>query len=334
MRAAGVLRRPLSHVSGIAICLCLLAAAPADARLPAITGSIDQPGYTLVALGQNESSRAVRVKDRFKLVPPTRKVTLQLRDRSGTLFGPVKIGAVGGGKVVAVKAGAKLGVIRIHENFGAPVRMVKRRWLVVRGGSKPHRKKKAKDRGARTRKHEDVTSRVTPAGESSPSTGRFGQLSSDDDLTDDEPDDSVANAALLVAIGAAAIAVTSLLTQAITRLPRRRRRVDVHVGLALPVYQDHAGAWTIFIELVNRTEQPIRWTAAELELKDGRIMHFVEYPRGGELPAVVQPNDSHRTWASCTELEQNGLDLHERVVAVAKTDGGDAFRSEPTRLRR
>jgi hypothetical protein len=323
------------QASGIAmvIALCLLAAAPADARRPAITGSIDQPGFTLVALGSNEASRAVRVHHRFKLVPPARTVTLQLRDRSGTLFGPVKIRAKGGGRVLAVKEGAKLGLIRIQNNFGASARKVARKWLVVRGGSKPRNgKRKKKDRG-KSGKTGDEAPVSSPANESPPTS--VDQVSTQDGLTvGNDADDSTADAALVVAIAAAAIALLSLLTQAVTRIPRRRRRVDVVVGLALPVYQDHTGEWTIFIELVNRTEQPIRWTGAELELKDGRLMHFVEYPRGGELPAVVQPDDSHRTWASCTELERNGLDLHERVVAVAKTAGGDVFHSEPTRLRR
>jgi hypothetical protein len=104
--------------------LCLLAATPADARRPAITGSLDRSGYTLVALGPDESSRSVRVKRRFKLVPPARTVTLQLRDRSGALFGPVVIRGSGKRVVVGVRAGAKLGLIHILTNYATPARKV------------------------------------------------------------------------------------------------------------------------------------------------------------------------------------------------------------------
>jgi hypothetical protein len=311
--------------------LCLLAATSADARRPAITGSLDRPGYTLVALGPDESSRSVRVKRRFKLVPPARTVTLQLRDRSGALFGPVVIRGRGKRVVVGVRAGAKLGLIRILNSYATPARKVKRKWLDLGLTAKAPARSKA---GKARRGKSGNTPSPASVGQTGP-TGQTGAVPSQDGLAArNDVDDPTANAALVVAIAAAAVALLSLLTQAVTWIPRRRGRVDVDVGLALPVYQNRAGEWTVFIELVNKTEQPIRWTEAELELKDGRLMHFVEYPRGGELPAVVEPGSAHRTWASCTELERNGLGLHDRVVAVAKTAGGETFRSKPTRLRR
>lgn len=337
--------------------LCLLAATPAHARRPAITGSLDRVGYTLVALGPDESSRSVRVRRRFKLVPPARTVTLQLRDPSGNLFGPVVIRGSGKRVVVGVRAGAKLGLIRILNHYATPARKVKRKSLDVRLTAKAPPHNRRANRGGKAGKGKAGKGKTGKAGGGAPvpegvgpaepqsgttqspvsagNTGQTGVVPSQNGLAArNDVDDPTANAALIVAIAAAAVALLSLLTQAVTWMPRRRGRVDVEVGLALPVYQNRAGEWTVFIELVDKTEQPIRWTEAELELRDGRLMHFVEYPRGGELPAVVEPNASHRTWATCTELERNGLDLHERVVAVVKTASGDVFRSKPTRLRR
>lgn len=324
--------------------LCLLAATPAHARRPAITGSLDRAGYTLVALGPDESSRSVRVRGRFRLVPPASTVTLQLRDSSGALFGPVVIRGSGKRVVVGIRAGAKLGPIRILDHYATPTRKVKGKWLDLgltakapRSDGRAHRRKKksGKSRRAPAGGGAPPQSGSTPSPVSAGQTGPTGVFPIEDGLAArNDVDDPTADAALVVAIAAAAVALLSLLTQAVTWIPRRRGRVDVDVGLALPVYQSRAGEWTVFIELVNRTEQPLRWTEAELELKDGRIMHFVEYPRGGELPAVVEPGSAHRTWASCTELERNGLDLHEHVIAVAKTAAGETFRSKPTRLRR
>jgi hypothetical protein len=72
--------------------------------------------------------------------------------------------------------------------------------------------------------------------------------------------------------------------------------------------------------------------SAALEMKDGRIFYLMEYPTGGELPVVIQPQDSHHTWVDCQELERQGMALDEPVVAAAKLATGETYRSAGRRL--
>ena len=113
---------------------------------------------------------------------------------------------------------------------------------------------------------------------------------------------------------------------------RRAKRPAVDLRLGLPIYQQGGGDWAIFIEVVNRTDHPVRWVSAALELSEGRRLYLMQPPPGGELPAVLQPHDSHQTWTPCHELERAGLDLSDRVVAIAKLDSGEQLRSPRRRL--
>jgi hypothetical protein len=58
----------------------------------------------------------------------------------------------------------------------------------------------------------------------------------------------------------------------------------------------------------------------------------MEPPAGGELPAVIAPHDSHRTWFACADVERNGVDLADPVVAAVKLATGATLRSKPRRL--
>ena len=98
------------------------------------------------------------------------------------------------------------------------------------------------------------------------------------------------------------------------------------------MYSQGAGRWAVFIEVFNRTDHPVRWVSAALETKDGRIFYLMEHPPGGELPAVIQPHDSHHTWVDCHELERQGLALDEPVIAAAKLATGEIYRSPAKRL--
>ena len=141
-----------------------------------------------------------------------------------------------------------------------------------------------------------------------------------------------ADVALIVAIAAAALAAISLTLQLLTLRRRRRRRVEVDVRLGLPIYQQGGGDWAVFIEVLNHTDHPVRWISTALELGDGRRLYLMQQPPGGDLPAVLQPHDSHQTWAPCRELEHAGLDLAQPVVATAKLDSGELLRSPSRRL--
>ena len=54
---------------------------------------------------------------------------------------------------------------------------------------------------------------------------------------------------------------------------------------------------------------PVRWVAVTLTDSDERSLYLMQFPPGGELPAVIEPGDSHHTWVAATELERSGLDL-------------------------
>jgi hypothetical protein len=141
-----------------------------------------------------------------------------------------------------------------------------------------------------------------------------------------------ADVALIVAIVAAALALLSVAWQLLTARRSRKRRVEVDVRLGLPIYQQGGGHWAVFIEVLNHTDHPVRWVSAALELADGKRLYLMQQPPGGDLPAVLQPHDSHQTWTPVHELERAGLDLAQHVVGIVKLDSGETLRSPRHRL--
>jgi hypothetical protein len=110
----------------IAVCSAFLtlflapAAAPAARRLAPITGRAPA-GYTVIALALNghAADATVQAGGRFRVVPTAARVTLQLRAPDGTYGGPVVVAPHGPHQVVVgVRAGARLGVIRVANGFG------------------------------------------------------------------------------------------------------------------------------------------------------------------------------------------------------------------------
>jgi hypothetical protein len=105
----------------VGVFLVLLAASvPAEAAKKPITGKLSKPGYTVIALGANGKAAAVRAKPRFKVKPKAKRVTLHLRDKSGTYAGPIVIAKKKKGKraILGVKAGAKLGKVKVKARKG------------------------------------------------------------------------------------------------------------------------------------------------------------------------------------------------------------------------
>ena len=355
-------------MAACALALALVAPAAAEARRPAIEGRVTA-SYTVVALAPDGRSRSARdVRGGFELVPPSRTATLHLLGSSGRYLGPVVVRRRGRSAVVRVRAGAKLGTLRVRDGWVSTGDRVSSRRL---GRGRPARARAGVPIGAgmlgmvRSRPTgpagagrdqdrdgipgrwdvDDDGDRVLDTRERrAPRGGRGGLAAAGGLEACVEPlcsgtaavevtglDD--VDAALVVAIVAAALALASLAWQATTLLGRRRRgNVEVEARLGLPVYSQGAGRWAVFIEVFNRMDHPVRWTSASLELRDGRIFYLMEHPPGGELPAVIQPHDSHHTWADCHELERQGLALDEAVVAAAKVATGEVFLSPAKRL--
>jgi hypothetical protein len=103
-----------------------MAAAPAAAALPAIRGSLPI-GYSVIALARDGRSVTAfaGAGGSFRIVPPARRVTLQLLTRGGQYGGPVVVGRRGRNRViVGIRAGASLGRIRVGGGFGRTRRLL------------------------------------------------------------------------------------------------------------------------------------------------------------------------------------------------------------------
>ena len=85
---------PMSRYRGLGACsaafLALALAAPALAGAAPITGELDRPGYTVIALAASGEARTVIAQDGgFSVEPPAATVSLHLRAPDGTYAGPV-----------------------------------------------------------------------------------------------------------------------------------------------------------------------------------------------------------------------------------------------------
>jgi hypothetical protein len=348
---------------------CLLLPAAAQAALKPISGELDRRGLTVVALAPHGDVTEARARPRFKLVPPAQAVTLQLRDRNGRYAGPVVIEGRGGSVTLGVRAGTNLGLIQVHNGYARvarrlPPRAVDRATTArarhgvplgvgtfgwVRGRNRgPHAPGRDPDRDGIPDKFDiddngnlviDTHERGAAGRRAQPrqippglSLGSCPAMVCSGRISTDLSNADRADVALVVAIAAAVLALTSLALQLLASRRRRRQRVEVDVRLGLPIYQQGGGNWAIFVEVVNNTDHPVRWVSAALELADGRRLYLMQQPPGGELPAILQPHDSHQTWTPTQELERAGLELSEPVVATAKLDTGEILRSPRRRL--
>lgn len=361
--------RPASGAAALtlALVLCLLlTAAPAEGRAR-IQGQLDRAGYTVVALAPDGRARSAR-GGRFAIVPPAKVVTLQIRDRSGDYLGPLIAEGKGGRVVVGVRAGAKLGKIRLFASYARPVRRPPAKWLdtgrtaLARHGVPIG----AGLRGlVRSQGHGGVGSGHDQDGDGIPGAfdvddngnlvldvneakarlgharkrpgGALSLTACPASLCGGRLDVGTTSigkldAAFVISIVAVVLALTSLLLQVGAAVRRRHRRVEVELRLGLPIYKEGGGDWAVFVEVTNHTDQPVRWVSAELELSDGRRLYLMQYPPGGELPVVLQPHDSHQTWTRCRDLERSGLDLTQPIVAAARLDTGEVLRSPRHRL--
>lgn len=118
-------------VAVTALVVLLAASAPAAAASPkSISGELSERGYTVIALAASGEARSVRVKRRrFRLRPPAGHVTLHLRGRDGSYAGPVVVGRAGKRAIVGVRAGARLGKVRVLRGYARVARRLPRRWM-------------------------------------------------------------------------------------------------------------------------------------------------------------------------------------------------------------
>ena len=101
--------------------LALLVPALVQAKPAKLSGKLSARGYTVIALaasGKAKTDRAAHGK--FKLRPPTKRVTLQLRAPDGTYAGPIVVATAKHGTeaIVGVRAGARLGKVEVKPDEG------------------------------------------------------------------------------------------------------------------------------------------------------------------------------------------------------------------------
>jgi hypothetical protein len=121
---------------GVALSLALLAPnAPAGAAPKPITGKLSTSDYTVIALAASGKARVVLAsRGRFKLRPPARRVTLHLRAPNGKYAGPIVVGRKKKGRraIVGVRAGARLGRVRVRGGYAKVARRPSRKWIDAR----------------------------------------------------------------------------------------------------------------------------------------------------------------------------------------------------------
>src|SRR5215213_4657836 len=113
---AGCSGRSASLAALAAVVLGMLPATSAAAPR-AIAGKLSKKGYTVIALAADGRARSVVARPGFKVRPPASRITLHLRDAKGRYAGPVVVGRAGKQVVVGVKAGAKLGRVRVRNGY-------------------------------------------------------------------------------------------------------------------------------------------------------------------------------------------------------------------------
>jgi hypothetical protein len=117
---------------GTSLLALLAASGPAAAAPKPITGKLSKPGYTVIALAASGKARAVRAgRGKFRLVPPSKRVTLHLRARNGVYAGPIVVGSEKKGRraIVGVKAGARLGRVKARKGYAKVTRRLPKRSL-------------------------------------------------------------------------------------------------------------------------------------------------------------------------------------------------------------
>lgn len=110
----------------------LVTTGPAAAAPKRISGKLSKPGYTVIALAASGKATSVRPRrGRFRLRPPAKRVTLHLRARNGKYAGPIVVGRSRRGRraILGVRAGARLGGIKVRRGYARVRRKLRKKWV-------------------------------------------------------------------------------------------------------------------------------------------------------------------------------------------------------------
>jgi hypothetical protein len=128
-------RTRLGVLALVAVALPLAFAAPSTSA-PAkkapltISGKLNRAGYTVLAVGYKGKMTSTHSRS-FKLRLAEKQVTLQLVGPRGKYAGPIVVGYKNGKAIVGVRAGAKLGLIKVlpSKGYARVAKTVRSKWL-------------------------------------------------------------------------------------------------------------------------------------------------------------------------------------------------------------
>jgi hypothetical protein len=126
--------RAVASCLGASLALLVLSA-PATAKPRPITGKLSKTGYSVLTPARSGGGRVILAHassdGRFRLTPPAASVTLQLRAPNGDYAGPIVFGRTGKLAIVGVRAGARLGLVKIdvRRGYAKLASRLPRRWL-------------------------------------------------------------------------------------------------------------------------------------------------------------------------------------------------------------
>ncbi len=115
-----------------ALVAALATSGSATAAPESVRGKLNKPGYTVIALAADGKGKSVRAsRGTFRLRPPARRVTLHLRAPDGKYAGPIVVGSTEHGRraIVGVRAGARLGRVRVRGRYAKLSRRLRKRWV-------------------------------------------------------------------------------------------------------------------------------------------------------------------------------------------------------------
>lgn len=116
--------RSLAIVAGVAALATGLSGAlvsPAEAAERPITGTLSKAGYRVVAVSPSGATRSVNAAadGSFRIVPRRSVVTLHLVAGNGRYAGPIVVGGTATRAVTGVKAGTRLGTVRVRSGWAS-----------------------------------------------------------------------------------------------------------------------------------------------------------------------------------------------------------------------
>ncbi len=99
--------------------------------VPPVTGTLSTAGYTVIAISttNGRTSTAIHTGKRFTVASPGPRMTLQLVSPKGSYAGTVVVGRKGAKVIVGIRAGARLGTVRVYRGYAKPVKPLAAKYM-------------------------------------------------------------------------------------------------------------------------------------------------------------------------------------------------------------